>query len=465
MKNNIKLLALLAIYHLSFITYHCNAQNIGINPTGAAANASALLDLDATGGPALGLLVPRIALTAINLAAPVTSPATSLLVYNTATANTGALAVSPGYYYWDATKWVRLQTTASTAQDWSLLGNAGTTAGTNFLGTTDAQDVVVKTNGVENMRILNANGNVGIGITSPAAKLHVVDNQNIRTLHVEHNFNGLVNTDAAFIGGIDAGYSSTGLFVLQKDNISFGSTGTNLINVVSNSVSQMVVNGVGNVGIGIATPNAKLDVTSVTQGFAMPRMTSVQRKAITAPIAGLQVYDTNLKGYYTYDGTKWDCVTTPAGTVDYFANVTVPNGYLECNGQAVNRITYAELFAAIGTLYGAGDGSTTFNVPDLRGEFIRGADNGRGVDAVRVLGSGQSSTEIGTYAHSDAGSAGATAAITVYSNQVDGSGAAVTGVNSSYYMGAATAVNGGPLYVGSFKIRPRNVALMPCIKF
>lgn len=82
------------------------AQNVGINPTGATANASALLDIDATGGPSLGLLMPRIALTAANVAAPVTSPAVSLLIYNTATASTGANAVSPGFYYWNGTKWV-----------------------------------------------------------------------------------------------------------------------------------------------------------------------------------------------------------------------------------------------------------------------------------------------------------------------------------------------------------------------
>ena len=73
----------------------------------------------------------------------------------------------------------------------------------------------------------------------------------------------------------------------------------------------------------------------------------------------------------------------PTGSVHMMAANTVPSGYLKCNGQAVSRTTFAALFLIIGTTYGAGDGSSTFNVPDLRGEFVRGWDDGRGVDAGR----------------------------------------------------------------------------------
>ena len=79
----------------------------------------------------------------------------------------------------------------------------------------------------------------------------------------------------------------------------------------------------------------------------------------------------------------------PSGTVLYFAGQTAPAGWLKANGAAVSRTAYAALFAAIGTTYGAGDGRSTFNLPDLRGEFIRGWDDGRGVDAGRVFGSAQ----------------------------------------------------------------------------
>lgn len=63
--------------------------------------------------------------------------------------------------------------------------------------------------------------------------------------------------------------------------------------------------------------------------------------------------------------------TLPAGMVMYFANTTVPQGWFQCNGAAISRTNYPELFAAIGTVYGAGNGSTTFNLPDFRGQFLR----------------------------------------------------------------------------------------------
>lgn len=79
--------------------------------------------------------------------------------------------------------------------------------------------------------------------------------------------------------------------------------------------------------------------------------------------------------------------TIPVGHVDIFAMSTPPTGYLVCNGAAVSRTTYAALFAAIGNTYGSGDGATTFNLPDLRGRFIRGWDSGAGLDPGRVFGS------------------------------------------------------------------------------
>ena len=79
----------------------------------------------------------------------------------------------------------------------------------------------------------------------------------------------------------------------------------------------------------------------------------------------------------------------PSGTVLYFAGQTAPAGWLKANGAALSRTAYAALFAAIGTTYGAGDGRSTFNLPDLRGEFLRGWDDGRGVDTGHLFGSAQ----------------------------------------------------------------------------
>jgi hypothetical protein len=117
------------------------AQNVGINTTGAAPDASAMLDIDATNR---GLLIPRVALTSTNAAGPIAAPTTSLLVYNNATAGITPNNVTPGYYYWNGTAWVRF---LGAVDAWLTTGNTGTVAGTNFIGTNDAQAFVVKTGG------------------------------------------------------------------------------------------------------------------------------------------------------------------------------------------------------------------------------------------------------------------------------------------------------------------------------
>lgn len=137
------------------------------------------------------------------------------------------------------------------------------------------------------------------------------------------------------------------------------------------------------------------------------------------------------------------------GEVAAFAMGTVPSGWLECNGAAVSRATYATLYAAIGTAYGVGDGSTTFNIPDLRGEFVRGWDNARGVDAGRVLGSSQTEM-IGPHTHLGGQST------------TSWTGAAASGGDVGWnriYNPAAVEANTGT------ENRPRNVALMYCIKY
>ena len=81
------------------------------------------------------------------------------------------------------------------------------------------------------------------------------------------------------------------------------------------------------------------------------------------------------------DSTYWSQLPTyadlpdpiPTGVILPFGGSTVPEGFLLCNGAAISRTTYAKLFAAIGTLYGAGDGATTFNLPDMRDRFAEGA--------------------------------------------------------------------------------------------
>ncbi|WP_192799234.1 phage tail protein [Brucella tritici] len=87
----------------------------------------------------------------------------------------------------------------------------------------------------------------------------------------------------------------------------------------------------------------------------------------------------------------------PVGSIIDFAGANAPDGWLFCDGKAVSRTTYADLFSAIGTAFGTGDGSATFNVPDLRGRIAAGRDNMGGTAAERLTtaGGGVDGTAIG----------------------------------------------------------------------
>lgn len=93
------------------------------------------------------------------------------------------------------------------------------------------------------------------------------------------------------------------------------------------------------------------------------------------------------------------------GMMVFFPTSTTPAGFLRCNGAAVSRTAYARLFAQIGTFYGAGDGVTTFNLPNPRGRFLRVLDDGQGLDVGRVLGSLQAD-ELRSHAHTASSAAG-----------------------------------------------------------
>ncbi|MCR4033584.1 MULTISPECIES: hypothetical protein [Flavobacterium] len=117
-----------------------------------ASNKNAVLDLNTTDGTnTKGLLLPKVALTALNNAFPLSIHTAGMHVYNTATAGTGDTAVVPGEYYNDGTKWLQLQNNG-----WELTTNSGTNPSNHFAGTTDATDLVVRTNNTERMRVNSA---------------------------------------------------------------------------------------------------------------------------------------------------------------------------------------------------------------------------------------------------------------------------------------------------------------------
>lgn len=134
----------------------------------------------------------------------------------------------------------------------------------------------------------------------------------------------------------------------------------------------------------------------------------------------------------------------PVGSVFWLAAQTAPEGYLICNGSAVSRTEYADLFAAIGTIFGTGDGSTTFALPNLQAAFIRGAGSQDGYSA--TFGQKQEATRFPEL------KAVPTSIFDYYSDKS-------TSINSQ------SIQNFGSNNVNVYAVRPYNIALTPIIKY
>ena len=156
----------------------------------------------------------------------------------------------------------------------------------------------------------------------------------------------------------------------------------------------------------------------------------------------------------------------PTGSVWYYAANTAPTGFLKANGAVVSRSTYAALFAVIGTTYGAGDGSTTFGLPDMRAQFPRGWDDGRGLDSGRAFGSAQGSANL-AHRHLLVNSATRTGNLSA-ANDLSGF---YNPINANNFKPNIAAVGTGDANIGlsssqgGGESRPTNVALLACIKF
>lgn len=222
---------------------------VGIN--NPAPHASALLDLTSTDK---GLLVPRMT-TSQRDGIPL--PATSLLVYNTTTAR---------FEYFDGGAWVPLVNPG-----WSLTGNAGTNPATHFVGTTDAQPLALHTNSVERVRITET-GNVGVGTSVPARRLHVATGSSGATSNANAAVvvEGAANTyqhfltpsaaESGFIYGTELGSIRGGLFfnnTAATDGMQFRTGGNN---------TRMTLTGTGDLGIGTNTPARRLHVFTGSSG-------------------------------------------------------------------------------------------------------------------------------------------------------------------------------------------------------
>jgi len=194
------------------------------------------------------------------------------------------------------------------------------------------------------------------------------------------------------------------------------------------------------------------DLFSVTQLMSVPyAMHALTVEKESDPLFRLSVaasITSSDTARWNSNSTQRNIVSNPVGSIIFFASTTPPTGYLLCDGSAISRSKYPALLGVIGVTYGMGDGLNTFNLPDLRGEFIRGYDNGRGVDSSRVFGSFQKD-ELRSHRHEYTGGQ--------------------TGLENNYWIqGRTVDFNSQPLhtdYTGGSETRPRNIALLPCIKF
>jgi hypothetical protein len=234
-----------------------------------------------------GMLIPRVVLTATNIAAPVVNPAgggliNGTLVYNTTPSAAGTFAVVEGFYYWNGTIWVPV--VGASASGWALTGNTGTTAGTNYLGTSDATDLRIKTGGNDRLNISNTNGQLQNYATGTA-------------------------TAPAYSFASD---TNTGVFAPVSDNLAIATNGTEKARVTAT----------GQLAVGTTAPQGALDITSSTNGILIPRVALTSR-LVSTPIVnpvggglvnGTLVYNTAtagispnsvFPGYYYWRNLKW----------------------------------------------------------------------------------------------------------------------------------------------------------------
>ena len=199
-------------------------------------------------------------------------------------------------------------------------------------------------------------------------------------------------------------------------NANFGILDTALGSTLSVSLSSSNVNltaaQVQNLRVllsGILSANVQVSIPSTIGGFWVVSNTTTGAYSVTITSLGGGASVVVPQGYSSIvysDGTNIGLAdngtaslsATPAGSLIQYGGAAAPSGWLLCDGTAISRTTYAPLFTAIGTAWGVGNGSTTFNVPDLRGAFLRGA--GAGLNPVsRAVGSYEADG-LGAHVHS-----------------------------------------------------------------
>lgn len=304
-----------------------------------------------------GLLIPRVALTTTLLAAPVgPSPiATGVLVYNTATSGIGITGVTPGFYYWSGTEWIALKSTAG--QNWSLTGNSGTSPGTQYLGTSDNQNLQIRTNATLRMTVEN-DGQVIVGTGTPQTNTLTTINAGATQIGLFVNSSNSPRTIRAL--------NSTGTqFVIDGGNLD-ANGGRGVIGISAVPAANTTATVMGVLGVGGRTTFTELPGESI--GTSGQGTTGLFARGVGKG-AGVD-YNT---AYFEYD--QDDNLTTSNGPFARIAGKDV--NYFTGGSAAARDVTYGGYFDA--------NTSTTDFV------FVGAKNNGT---SYKVLGGGSLSTMV-----------------------------------------------------------------------
>jgi microcystin-dependent protein len=220
-------------------------------------------------------------------------------------------------------------------------------------------------------------------------------------------------------------------------------------------------------------------MATVTPGYTFTNdevVTPAKLNSAATPVVSNIVTADIANGAVTQEKLNSSVTLVPTGAVMPFAMNTAPSGWLAANGSTVSRATYSALFAAIGTTYGTGDGSTTFHLPDLRGYFVRGSGTNTDGSASGTFGAKQAD---GVISHTHSGTTGNDSPdhthqynrLTVSdtgNDSPDGSGKSWTSTDpqtvgaSTRHQHLFTTSSQSP--AGTTETRPRNIAMLYCIK-
>ena len=328
-----------------------------------------------------GVLLPRIALTANNVASPVVNPqggalTVSTMIYNTATV-VGVNGVAPGYYYWNGTLWIPVGGTIS--NDWKILGNTATlepanpliygtsTIGVaeNFVGTTDNNDLILGTSLIERLRIKKGSGNIGIGTSNPTNKLHVsTSNAGLTSLFTENTFVGntsgigiigsAVNNPGFGIGGQFFG-GSVGIQSTANATIFTGTaTGISGISTGSGGATATRIGGLfASSGVNVTNYGGRFTATGATTNYGADFLTS-------------GIATRNYGGNFSASGGttgNWAGLFNATGGVtatgaDFIANngtTETTGGYFQANGTSINYGVRADVYGIGATTNYAGN--------------------------------------------------------------------------------------------------------------